>query len=145
MQEDMLIQASGIIIFRTTPQHRLFLLLHHHPSAKVPEGHWYFAKGRAEAGESAEETAIREVYEETGIRGLSLISGFREMMQYANADGREKVSTFFLAEAPHDSVQLSDEHQGFAWLRYEEAYEKLTYQDAKEVLKKANDFLLSHS
>ena len=46
-----------------------------------------------------------------------------------------------LAEVFTKEVKLSFEHKDFAWLEYKEALEKLSFKNAKEILKKANNFL----
>jgi len=42
-------------------------------------------------------------------------------------------------------VKVSFEHIGFKWLPYEEAIEKLTFKNAKDILKKANDYLKNYA
>jgi hypothetical protein len=46
-----------------------------------------------------------------------------------------------LAETKEKNVQISFEHIGYEWLPFEEALERLSFQNAKEILKKANEFL----
>lgn len=43
---------------------------------------------------------------------------------------------------PSSKVTLSSEHQAFVWLPYEQALEKLTYDNAKAILQKAHRFIL---
>jgi len=38
-------------------------------------------------------------------------------------------------------IRISNEHVGFDWLPYDEAYERLTYENAKETLRKAHVYL----
>ncbi|MBD3304395.1 NUDIX domain-containing protein, partial [Candidatus Woesearchaeota archaeon] len=52
-------RCSGGIIFNNGK----YLLVKHKEG-----GHWDFPKGHAEEGETEEETALREIYEETGLR-----------------------------------------------------------------------------
>ena len=49
-------------------------------------GHWAFPKGHVEAGESEEETAMREVREETGAQ-VRVRPGYREVTTYSPAKG----------------------------------------------------------
>lgn len=127
-----------------------YLLLHY------PSGHWEFAKGHIEEGEKPEEAAKREVEEETGIKDLNIIPGFKEHTKYffKKSYGLEgeakkkapwifKLVVFYLAETNSQDVKISHEHKGFAWLSFKEAIKKLTYKNAKELLKRANDFILS--
>ena len=52
---------------------------------------------------------------------------------------------FFLAQSATDEVELSFEHIGYVWMSYEHAFKKLTFNNSKELLKKANDFLKKHA
>lgn len=53
-----------------------------------------------------------------------------------------KTVIFFLAETRSKEVTLSEEHVGFIWLPYEEALKKLSYKNAKEILRKANEITI---
>jgi hypothetical protein len=44
-------------------------------------------------------------------------------------------------ESGTKDIKLSFEHVNFAWLTYEGAMEKLTFKNARDVLRKAQDFL----
>lgn len=142
-------RSAGAIIFRIAPKKKEFLLLHHSPmpnrrGLKLTDGHWDFPKGHIEPGEKTEDTVRREVREETGITKIELIPGFKETIRYfVNYDGEKRLKfvAFFLARAGGKKVIISHEHQGYAWLSYEEAHQKLTYQNAKEILNKAHHFL----
>jgi bis(5'-nucleosidyl)-tetraphosphatase len=127
-------KSCGAVIYRLTDGKRLYLLLHYE------EGHWDFPKGHVEGGESEEQTALREIQEETGITQLEFALGFREMIAYSFRRGGERVPkevVFFLARTDTEAVSLSHEHQGFAWLEYPEAVKKATYKNAKILLEKA--------
>lgn len=109
------------------------------------KGHWDFPKGHIEKGETTEETVRREVREETGLSRIEFIPGFKETIRYFVNFGNEKrlkFVVFFLAKAPaRAKIKISREHQDFIWLPYKEAYEYLTYRNAKEVVEKAEEFL----
>lgn len=130
-------RSAGVIIANGEE----YLLLHYNA------GHWDFPKGHLEAEESFEQTALRELQEETGIDGISLLPGFSEKIEYVvERDGVSvpKEVVFFLARVDSTNVTLSHEHQHFEWLSFEDAIEKLTFDNAKEVLKKARAFLESY-
>ena len=50
---------------------------------------------------------------------------------------------FFLAKTHAEKIQLSNEHIDYIWLEYDHALKKITYENAKNVLSKANKFLLN--
>ena len=97
-----------------------------------------------EKGEELLTTIKRECKEETGITDLKFIDGFRKEIEYFFRRGKELIKKkviFLLAETKTRKVTLSYEHVDYAWLPYKEALERVTFKNAKEVLRKANRFL----
>jgi bis(5'-nucleosidyl)-tetraphosphatase len=123
--------SAGFVLFRATPRGLRFLLLDYGQ-------HWDYPKGHLEEGESAWRAAVRELREETGIRQVDRVGGFQRAMHYAFDSPRKghvrKTVTYFLGRTRAETVRLSDEHEGFAWLPYEQALERLTYQNARDML-----------
>jgi 8-oxo-dGTP pyrophosphatase MutT (NUDIX family) len=132
--------SAGIVFFRTIVDQNKFLLLNY------PQGHWDFVKGKMEKNEKAYETARREAVEETGISNFQFIDGFEEYVEYEfkfkNQSIHKKV-IFFLAKTSVKKIQLSHEHIDYIWLNYSDTLKKITYENAKNVLIKANQFLLN--
>lgn len=132
--------SAGIIVFTDTvsPGKRLYLLLHY------TSGHWDFAKGHIEGAETKEEAAYRELFEEAGIHA-TLFADFMETIQYWLTNKRhervKKEVYFFVGRAIETEVKLSHEHIDFAWLSYTQAMEWLTYQNARDILTLADEFL----
>jgi bis(5'-nucleosidyl)-tetraphosphatase len=127
-------KSCGVVVFREGREGRLYLVLHYE------EGHWDLPKGHVEAGEAETQTALRELREETGIKEVELVFGFRETLEYFyRREGKtmHKEVVFFLGKAASADVTLSFEHVGFEWLPYAKALEKLTFRNAKELLGKA--------
>jgi len=133
-------KSAGIVLFRNDLGKNEFLLLNY------PQGHWDFIKGKVEQGETPHETALRETKEETGISYIEFIDGFEESVEYdfrfKNEDIHKKV-IFFLAKTNEKKISLSHEHNDFVWLEYDDALKKTTFRNAKNVLSKANEFLLN--
>ena len=125
-----------------------YLLLHYPLGAKAPQEYWDLPKGHIEKGEKETDTVKREVEEETGLKDIEFIKGFKEWIKYFfKWKGKNilKFVTFYLAETKTKNVKISFEHLGYEWLPYQDALEKLTFKNAKEILKKANDFLSKQS
>ena len=126
----------------------MYLLLHYPSSAKAKREYWDLAKGHIEKGEEEKDTVLREIQEETGLKDIRLFDGFREEIRYWFQLGGQKISktvAFYLAQTKQGKVTISHEHVGFQWLPYKQAREKLTYQNAKQVLEKAHHFLPAKS
>jgi 8-oxo-dGTP pyrophosphatase MutT (NUDIX family) len=118
------------------------LLLHYF------SGHWDFPKGNIETDETELEAATRELQEETGIETFSLIPNFRYVLDYKYTRNNMLVSkqvTLFLASTGERKVRISHEHIGYSWAKNNEAITQLTYKNAKNALKNANDFLKKRS
>jgi 8-oxo-dGTP pyrophosphatase MutT (NUDIX family) len=138
-------KSAGAIIYRIEKGEEVYLLLHYaaidHRGSK---DYWDFAKGHVEAGEKEIDTVTREVKEETGLTDLEFVPGFNAWMKYFFVfEGKKifKIVTYLLAKTPTKKVTISGEHIGYDWLPYEEALERLTFKNAKDMLKKANNFL----
>jgi len=131
-------RSAGVVIFLEKPEGIHFLLLNY------PTGHWDFVKGKIEEGENNHQTAIREAKEETGISDLEFIEGFEEKINYNfQFEGEliHKEVVFFLAKTKTSKVIVSHEHLDYAWLDYENALKKITYQNAKNILSKVNNLI----
>jgi bis(5'-nucleosidyl)-tetraphosphatase len=129
--------SAGIILFNEI-EDKEFLLLNY------PSKHWDFVKGKMEKDETAHETALRETKEETGISDVEFIDGFKEEIEYYfYADNQEihKKVIFFLGKTKTKDIILSHEHLDFIWLNFDNALEKITYKNAKNLLKKSRKFL----
>jgi len=128
-------RSAGVVVCMEKPDGNRFLLLNY------PTGHWDFVKGKIEQGETLHQTAVRETKEETGISDLEFVEGFEEKINYNfQFDGEliQKEVVFFLAKTKTHTVNVSHEHLDYTWLDYENALKKVTYQNAKNILSKAN-------
>jgi 8-oxo-dGTP pyrophosphatase MutT (NUDIX family) len=128
--------SAGIVPYHK--EDKEYLLLHYQA------GHWDFPKGHVEKQETLEEAALRELYEETGIKEAHVIKGFKERIEYYFKEHDRliyKEVYFFLALVYEKDVKISHEHIGFGWFKYNEAKNKITYDNSKMVLDKANEFI----
>ncbi|MBI2207904.1 NUDIX domain-containing protein [Candidatus Woesearchaeota archaeon] len=133
-------RSAGAVIFRKGKEIK-YLLLHYEA------GHWDFPKGHIEEKEVDIDTIKREVREETGIKDIEVVKGFKEKISYYFKQNGELISkevVFYLAKTSTEQVKISFEHIGYIWLPYDKAVEKLTFKNAKEILEKANAFLKTH-
>ena len=138
-------KSAGAIIFRKEGEKSLFLLLHYPPaSSRSSKEYWDLPKGHIEKGEDILETVKREIFEETGLKDINFKEEFKETIKYFfKWEGKNilKFVTFYLTETKTKEVKISGEHIDFKWLVYEKAIEQLTFKNAKNILKKAHNFL----
>ena len=102
---------------------------------KQTKGHWGFPKGHIEENETEEETAVREVKEETGI-DVEILSGQRYSEEYITDKGNQKEVVYFIAKKIDGKEKPQDgEVTEIEWLNFEEAIEKITYNNTKKLFK----------
>jgi 8-oxo-dGTP pyrophosphatase MutT (NUDIX family) len=134
-------ESAGFVVFQQA-ENRLYLLLDY-------GHHWDYPKGHLDPGETPMQAALRELKEETGIGDATVIDGFGQEISYFFRDKKKglvrKKVTFFLARIETDQVKLSREHTGYAFEPFEAAVKKLTFPSAREVLRKAEEFLIKQS
>jgi len=126
-------KSVGAAVFKFQEGKPQFLLLHY------TAGHWGFPKGHVEANETEEQTLRREIMEETTLTEIEILPGFKQPTHYFFRRGKETVFkevSFYAVEAKEGAVKLSHEHQGFEWLPFEKAMERLSFKNTKNVLEK---------
>ena len=95
------VRAAGGVVWRRGPNGLEVLLIH-----RPRYGDWSFPKGKAKGeAESDEETAVREVEEEVGLR-LELGPEL-ESTQYRDSKGRRKVVRYWAMELPDDDEPMA--------------------------------------
>jgi len=133
-----LLFSAGVIVYFKRKEKIEYLLLHYE------SGHWDFPKGKIEEDESKHEAALRELMEEAG-QIAKLHDGFEKEFEYffkdKTGDLVKKKVYFFLGKSKSKHVVLSREHIDYTWLEYQDACDKLTYDNARHVLEKAHKFL----
>ncbi len=106
-------------------------------------GHWEFVKGHKEENESDEQTIFRELEEETSIIDAIIVNGFKEKYDYYftfKGQRIHKCINCYLIKSNSKYVKISYEHEDYVWLPFHKALKQLTYNNAKQLLKKAEKF-----
>lgn len=135
-----MIYSAGIVLFRNKQEREYLLLLY-----SCEEGYWGLCKGHIEDNENLQETALREAWEETGLREIKLIPGFKQETSYIfNRDGNDvkKQVSWLLGEVleGHDGI-VSEEHSALQWLPFDKAIDTLKYEKDRITVKAVEKFL----
>ncbi len=139
LYDDMVHEKScGGIVYKSVNKEIKYLLL----KSIGTDGYWGFPKGHIEYLETEEETALREIFEECGLK-VKLVEGFRTTDSYIINDIAEKEVVLFLGEADNDSLTKiqAEEIEDYRWCNYEEAQSLLTFDNGRRILHEANKFL----
>jgi ADP-ribose pyrophosphatase YjhB (NUDIX family) len=106
---------------------------------------WGFPKGHLEAGEGPERAAVREVAEETGLDGLAVEGQIEVIDWYFRFRGRliHKVCHFYLmrTECGETCPQREEGITACRWAAFEEAVSLVSYANAREVLRRAQEMV----
>jgi 8-oxo-dGTP diphosphatase len=120
------VHAAGGIVVR--PDGRIAVI--HRPRYDD----WSLPKGKLDAGESFEDGALREVEEETGIRGR--IVGELAATEYVDRKGRDKVVRYYRMDldGEPDDFAPNDEVDELRWLTPAEARDLLSYEHDRSLV-----------
>ena len=132
-------KSCGAVVFtRINGQVKFALVQQLHGFYSCPKGH-------VETGETEQETALREIYEEIHI-APTLIDGFRTVDEHPipNKPGVIKQVVYFLAEYVDQEIVFQQEELLSAPLvSYAEAMDLFEYESSKRILNEAYRFIAS--
>lgn len=128
-------KSCGAVMFTEESGVREFILI------KNMSGHIGFPKGHMEYGESERRTAIREMYEETGVK-TDIIDGFSEAYNYSVNSFVRKTAVYFVAPFKKEMIKMDiKEISEYIIVTLEEGMKTLGYSHDRTVLSKANKFI----
>lgn len=123
--------AAGGVVLRSAEHGREVILV-----GRTNDRSWVFPKGTPSPGESSQETALREVREETGLE-VRILRPLGDMEYWFAAGGERvhKLVSFFLMEAIGGDLSLHDhEYDDVRWVSVSEARRMLTFDTYRDVL-----------
>ena len=133
-------KSCGAIVYRNIGGTIRYLLIKNRRSSN-----WSFPKGHIEKGESLEETAIREVREEAGIK-IDIFPDFMSKSQYTVQNKIQKTVHIFVATTKDEQTKIQyEEIEDYIWLPYESAHKHLKFENDKNILTDARDFLINNN
>ncbi|MBQ9251414.1 MAG: NUDIX domain-containing protein [Clostridia bacterium] len=128
-------KSCGAVVYKLEGTSPLFLIEH------MALGHTSIPKGHVEGNETEEETALREIREETNLE-VDLDTGFRHTISYSPFEGIHKDVVFFIARAKTDLlINQESEVSALEWLPFDDAVAAMTYDTDKETLQAARKYL----
>jgi 8-oxo-dGTP pyrophosphatase MutT (NUDIX family) len=132
--------SAGGVVYRLHAGHAVFLLI------RDSYQNWGFPKGHLESGERAEDAAVREVREETGIDDLALRGQIETIDWYFRFRGQliHKVCHFYLMETTQASTnpQQAEGITACRWVSYDDARSAISYANARKVLARAQEMIV---
>ncbi|MDQ3193845.1 MAG: NUDIX domain-containing protein [Bacteroidota bacterium] len=137
-------KSIGVILFNKFPRSLKYLILKHR------KGHWSFAKGHMESGETPFETAKRELYEEAGITQIEFVSKKILVKESYNFVNKNKVKvcksvSYFIAGSKTKTVKIDkQEIISYKWCTVKAADKIITFSESKKLLKKADRIVLKY-
>lgn len=138
-------KSVGAFLYKIENNKIFFLLVY-----SERNGEWGFPKGHANTGETEQETAKREIKEETGITDIEFKKGFRCIdtykikgtLKFTKDRIIDKIVVYYVAKTGSDFVGCCDkEIREGKWLNIEQAIDCLKYTNQKNLLKKAYNFI----
>ncbi|MBU9789646.1 NUDIX domain-containing protein [Lentilactobacillus sp. IMAU92037] len=129
--------ASGAVVYEVKDGSIRYLLLR-----SATDDFWGFPKGHVEKNENLIQTAVREIREETNLKTI-IDTNFKEKLEYDMKNGHHKDVTLFVSKV-HPDVKVTkqdEEINQYGWFNFQEAYDTLSYDNLKQLLKRANDYI----
>lgn len=131
----MSVYAAGVLGWRNAPSGLEFVLVN-----REKYQDWAFAKGKQDPGEFLPETAVREFFEETGLKvrlGRKL-----DVMTYPLPNGETKEVHYWVGRVTEKAQRKSrfvpnDEIAQLEWFAPQKALERLSYEHDRDLLNKA--------
>ena len=140
---DINVRVVDCYVFRKTKNGIRFLLMKRNLN-KIYEHLWQGVAGKIETGETAPETAIRELKEETGLDPLTMFVADHVSRFYEEHGDQINLVPVFGIEVNSDKVTLSEEHIDYKWVDINEALSTLVWNGQKEGLKTVHEMIINN-
>jgi len=133
IQEIVREPTAGGVVFRRNKKGEAEFLLY-----QDARGRWTIPKGHIEKGESARETARREIAEETGLKKIEIFSWLGKVnFRYRRVDKLVLMTTqVYLAKAldPDEKLQKEEWMKDLKWFSFHEALDEVEYDDIGKMI-----------
>lgn len=132
-------ESFGIIPLRHTSKNWEIFLIQHARSR-----YWGFPKGHGEEGETPEQSAVRELKEETNLDVVRYLQEKPlEEQYYFRMEGRQvfKKVFYYVAEVKGEVILQKNEVQNGIWIPFSEAIDKVTHVEGKTIVAQVEKIL----
>lgn len=140
---DIKVRVVDCYVYRHTNDGIRFLLMKRNLN-KMYEHLWQGVAGKIESGETASETAIRELKEETGLNPINMFVVDHVSRFYETHGDRINLVPVFGIEVDSVEVNLSEEHIDCKWVSIDEALDKLIWSGQKKGIQTVYDMVTSN-
>lgn len=134
IQEIVREPTAGGIVFRVTKDRKDIEIL----LIQDSKNRWTIPKGHIEPGETAKQTAVREIGEESGLKHVSVICWIGKIhFKYRRLDKLVLMSTqIYLVKALDDKETPTKEKwmNGIKWFKFNEALDAIEYEDIEKLM-----------
>jgi len=137
------VRVVDCYVFRQTGEGLRFLLLKRNLN-KIYEHLWQGVAGKIETGETASETAVRELKEETGLEPMNMFVADHVSRFYEVHRDRVNLVPVFGIEVDSEKVTLSEEHIDYKWVDINEALDTLVWRGQQEGIRTVYDMVVKN-
>ncbi|HEV8539347.1 MAG TPA: NUDIX pyrophosphatase [Bacteroidota bacterium] len=139
----IVIKFVEVCVFKFENDRPWYLLLRRAASEKVYPNIWQFVSGSLDENERAQDAALRELHEETGLapKGFWVVPYVNSF--YDPADDCINLNPMFAAQVEPGSVlKLSHEHDEYQWCGFDDAVRRLLWHGQREGLRIVHEFIV---
>lgn len=133
IQEIVREPTAGGIIFRRDKNDKIEILL-----IQDAKDRWTIPKGHIEEGETAQQTAKREIAEESGLTDTDVLGWLGKIhFRYRRVDKLVLMTTqiyLVRANGNTDAIQKEEYMNGIKWFPFEESLEAIEYEDIGKLM-----------
>ncbi len=126
--------TAGGIVFRMTPDQKDIEIL----LIQDSKNRWTIPKGHIEPGETAKQTAIREIGEESGLKGIEVLTWLGKIhFKYRRLDKLVLMTTqIYLVHSLDDKEKPTKEKwmNGIKWFKFGDALDAIEYEDIEKLM-----------